>query len=62
MKFCKHRFNWNIILVLQVVEFAMTSVFEGELIGPILKGQAVQESSVDHSVIKNGQNYTLACI
>ena len=26
----------------------MTSVFEGELIGPILKGQAVQEVSVDH--------------
>jgi hypothetical protein len=26
----------------------MTSLFEGELIGPILKGQAVQEINVDH--------------
>lgn len=36
------------MLLVKVVEFAMTSIFEGQLIGPILKGQAVQEISVDH--------------
>lgn len=36
------------MLVLQVVEFAVTSIYEGQLIGPILKDQAIQEFSVDH--------------